>query len=876
MEHGTEPVLIGRRDETRHISGLLGAARTGTGGALVLRGEAGIGKSALLDFAGRDATGFRVVRCSGSRFESDLPFAALHQLCLSLLPHGAGLPDTQREAVQRALDDGSAPTGAFRTNTAVLSLVTTVARDRPLLILVDDAQWLDTVSARTLAFTARRLSAEPVVVLAAQRTPCRACGLDDLPAHVLTGLADEEARTLLPDGGDPRVLERLRAEARGNPLGLRQRLVAGGYAPADTATAPCRVERRYQERFTRASETAKLLLAVASADPTGSPALFWAAARRLGVGMPAAGAVLTGTGLAEVGARVLFCHPLARSACYRAADPRLRRIAHLALAAVTDPDLAPDRRAWHRAQACAGPDDEVAAELERVSPPAGGAGAAAFLERAATLTVDDDRRTDRVLRAAQAHLDAGDTGRAATLLAAVESAALHTEGQVRYDRLRARVAFTRNDGGDGPGLLLSAAERLAEQDPRRSRQYRLDAVEMSLMAGRSDAVTGRLLTGAPGDPQPDLLDVGRLLFGGEHHAAVPLLRDLLREDNRLYEQRPALSYLFTAVLWDPRASADGVGNVMRAARESGSPDTLRLGLSLGASHAAFTGDLTTANALTAREEALARAGGRPPALCHRLHVAAMAGRPRETSELVTRILDASDRTGYLAANAHWATAVTANARTAYPAAMAAAEQAVALGDPLLIGVALPELIEASVRTRRTDRATAALTDLARRTTASATATALGVTAYCRALTTDDEGQYREAVDLLSESLLLPYRGRAHLLYGEWLRRRGRLGESRGQLQAAHRIFTDTSMEAFAKRAATELTATGTAGRPAQPSTGLTSQEQRIAQLVAAGATTKEVATELFLSPRTVDAHLRSIFQKTGITSRRELRRRDGR
>ncbi|HWS32742.1 MAG TPA: LuxR family transcriptional regulator [Actinoplanes sp.] len=876
--HSATPPFVGRQDELQRITALLDGARSGRGDALVLLGETGIGKTALLDRAGHTATGFQVIRCTGSRSETDLPFAAIHQLCLPLMS-GSG-------ALRTVFTEAPAPADTLRIGLAVLALLTGAAREQPLLCLVDDAQWLDTASVRTLTFIARRLSCEPVVMLFAQRTPGPAGLLDDLASRRIAGLTDDEIDTLpaarRPIGDGP-VLQRLRAEARGNPSGLLQRPVAGGYAAADLTAEPCRAERGFQDRLDGLTGVATLLLTVASADPTGDPALFWAAARRLGFDMPAASTALAGTGLAEVGTRVLFCHPLARSAVYRAAEPALRRAAHRALAEVTDPATAPDRRVWHRAHAGTGPDETIAAELETVRTRGGTAATAAFLELAAAFSVDAGTRVDRTLRAARAHLDAGAPARASHLLTTVDSAGFSDDQHALFDQLRGRAAFTRRSGGDGPRLLLRAAERLAGRDTRRSRENLLDVLQMSLLTGRTDALTDRVLVAAPAGSDPDLLDAGRLLVDDEHGAAVPLLRDLLLEDGRLHAKRPVLEYVFAAALWDPVVSGAGVESVLRAGRESGQPDMVRLGLSLSASHHAFTGDLATAKALTAEEETLAAVDGRPPATCHRLHVAALTGRPGEARELFTQVLDATGGTGYLAANVHWGMAVVAAAQADYRTALAAAEQAVALGDPFLAGYSLPEIVEAAVRCGQPATAAAALTDLDRRTSASATATGLGITAYCRGLVTGDEEHYREAVDLLGASPLLPYRGRAHLLYGEWLRRRGRRRDSREQLTAAQAIFVDTTMEGFAGRTAAELKATGrttaelkaTGGTGRPPAADLTQREERIARLVATGATSKEVAVQLFLSPRTVDAHLRNIFRKTGIVSRRELRRRYG-
>ncbi|WP_049578774.1 AAA family ATPase [Streptomyces sp. SBT349] len=884
--------LVGRRDEIRRIDELTGAARAGRGGALVLRGEAGIGKSALLEHARRAASGFRVLRATGSQYETELPFAALHQLCVPVLGRLDGLPERHREALRVAFGLATGEPDLFRTGLASLQLLASAARDRPLMCAVDDAQWLDAASSRTLAFLARRVGSEPVAMAFAVRLPSAAGEWDELPGLVVEGLGDADARALLAARShatlDEQVRDRLLAEARGNPLALLELPRAGGFAPPDTSSVPHRIERGFRARLAGLPAGARLLLTVASADPTGDPGLLWPAARRLGLDVAATSAAATATGLVEFSTRVRFCHPLARSAVYRAAEAERRREAHRALAEVTDPVREADRRAWHRAQASTGPDEDVAAELERSASRARSRGgvvaAAAFIERAAALSLDGARRIERTLAAVQARLDAGGADAAAELLTTVEHAALDETQRAGLDLLRGQIAFVRHNDGNGPAFMLRAARRLAGLDPEWSRDRFLDALEMSLVVGRASGVMDMVLTEAgsagPAPGSPDVLDALVLLATDGHRAAVPLLRKVLDGgDSPMWTRRPALGIMLAGELWDPHLHATITEWLTRTGRASGSPLVLRLGLAQQASYAALTGDVGQALAAIAEEEAIADAAGVPPLLYPRLHLAAVRGRRREAFDLVrTATATATERgAGQLIANVHWAAAVLNNGLADYPAALAAARRATANGDLFLAGIALPELVEAAVRCGEPDAAAAALDALTERTATCGTATGLGVAAYARGLVTGVEDHYREAVERLATSPLLPYRARAHLLYGEWLRREGRRRDCRSQLRAAHELLSGAGIEAFARRAADELGATGERARARSGSTydQLTVQEVSIARLVATGATSNEVAARLFLSPRTIDAHLRNIFRKLGITSRRQLKDQPG-
>ncbi|MBB5850223.1 AAA family ATPase [Amycolatopsis umgeniensis] len=872
----TQPV--GRTTEISALEAVIADARKGNGGALVLRGEPGIGKSTLLAQARQDASDFRIVEASGSEFETELPFAALHQLCVPVLGYLGELSPRHREALQVAFGLATGTPDLFRIGLATLDLLSSAARSGPLLCVIDDAHWLDDASTRALTFLARRITSEPVAMIFAVRTP--AGGLDELPGLVVEGLSDADARKVLADGVsavDPRVRDRVVAEARGNPLALLELPKSGGFALPDTASLPNRIERGFAARLAGLPADARLLLTVASADPTGDPGLLWPAARQLGDGVVASADVAEASGLVDFSTRVRFCHPLARSAVYLAAAADDRRRAHQALASVTDPAADPDRRVWHLAQASTGPDDDLAAELARSASRAqargGVAAAAAFLERAAALSLDAGLRTEHTLGAARAKLDAGAADAAAGLLTTVETGPQDDLTRAKADLLRGRIAFARHTDGNGADFMLRAAHLLAGLDPEWSRECFLDALEVSLVVGRANGVMDKVVDearSAPPASSPDILDALVLLTAEGHQAAVPVLRRILA-DRPMWTRRPALATMIAAELWDIETHAEIVGRLMETGRETGSPHTLRLGLAQVASAAVITGDLGKAMSAIAEEEAIADALGVPSLRYPRLHLTAMRGRRAEGLALFDTT--AALGIGQLIANVHWTSAVLHNGLADYPAALAAARRATEPGDLFLAGIALPELIEAAVRCGERESAVAALDSLTERTAPSGTSWGLGVTAYARGLVTGAEADYREAVDRLDGSPTTPYRARAHLLFGEWLRREGRRRDAREHLRTAHELLSGMGMEAFARRAADELRATGEVARSRSGPGGeeLTLQQVHIARLVATGATSKEVAARLFLSPRTVDAHLRNIFRKLGITSRRQLR-----
>lgn len=882
--------LVGRHDEVSRLLAVVVAAGQGDGGVLVLRGEPGIGKSALLDHV-EHATpeGFQVIRASGSEFEGELPFAALHQLCVPVLAQLGTLSAPYRDSLMVAFGLADGAPDPFRVGLAALELLAAAASDRPMLCVVDDAHWLDAASARALTFLARRIAAEPIAMVFAARDQDVVRGLDELPGLTVGGLSDAQARALLAEEKtvtlDERVRDRLLAEARGNPLALIELPKAGGFALPTPSPVASRIERSFLARMADLPQEARMLLVLASADPTGDRGLLLAAAQRLTIDMTTASAAAEASGLVLFDTRARFCHPLARSAVYRDARPEQRQAAHRALADATDQDTAPDRRAWHRAQATTGPDERVAAELassaSRAQARGGVAAAAAFLVRAAALSLDPDKQTERTLAAARATLEAGGADAAADLLTSIDTETLADPQHAAVDLLRGRIAFVQGADGavSGPELILRAGQRLAASDPERSRECFVAALEMGLVVGRAAGVMDRVLDAArsapPASRGPDLLDALVLLHTEGHRAGVPALRRVLAGDpadvDAGWVRVPALATVLAGELWDLELHATVVDWLVRTGRDTGSPMIIRLGLSQAALSAVFTGDFGQAMAAIAEEEAIADAHGDQPQLYPRVHLAAMRGRRQEVLELFA---EATSRdTGQLIANVHWASAVLYNGLGEYRAALEAATRAVAGGDLFLTGIALFELVEAAVRCGEHAVARSALESLVERTEPAGTPFALGVAAGARALVSDAEDGHVEALEHLTGSPLVLHLAREHLRYGEWLRRAGRRRDAREHLRTAHEQLSEVGLEAFAGRAAGELRATGEVARSRAEHTydRLTMQEMHIARQVAAGATTKEVAANLFLSPRTIDAHLRNIFRKLDITSRRQLR-----
>jgi DNA-binding CsgD family transcriptional regulator len=905
-EGGRGVMLGGRGQQCSAVDGLLAGVRAGRSRVLVIRGEAGIGKTALLGYAADAAPDFQVARAEGVESEMELPFAALHQLCGRMLGRLGALPGPQREALGVAfgLRSGSAP-DRFLVGLAVLGLLSDVAAGQPLLCLVDDAQWLDQASAQVLAFVARRLDAESVALLFGTRDLAGDGDLAGLPGLALAGLPDADARVLLasvlPGRLDDRVRDRIIAESGGNPLallelpsGVTAADLAGGFGVAGEPPLSSRLEDGFRRRIAPLPATTRQLLLLAAAEPTGDPALLWQAAGGLGISAGAA-APAEADGLLTVGARVTFRHPLIRSAVYRSASPQDRQEVHRALAEATDPGTDPDRRAWHRAQAAAAPDEDVAAELERSSGRAqargGLAAAAAFLGRAAALTVEPARRAERALAAAQANYQAGAFDAALALLAAAEAGPLDELQRARTDLLRGQIAFASSRGSDAPPLLLKAARQFEPLDVRLARETYLEALSAALFAGRLALGGGvrevaQAARAAPPPPRPArapdlLLDGLAVLITDGYRAGVPLLKRAVSafrsEDISVREQ---VRWLWVAchaaiVVWDYETWLVLAARQVQLARDAGAVAVLPMALNSLAAALAWTGDF--AAALIAEAETLTEATESQLPPYSALALAALRGNEAEASKLIEANADGVTRRGegMGLANMQWAAAVLHNGLGRYEDALAAVQQAAVYPQELWSTLVLPELIEAAARSGKTAIAAEALQRLSETTRASGTEWALGTEARSRALLTDGEAAeslYREAIGQLGHSRLHVALARTLLLYGEWLRRQHRRLEAREQLRTAHELFTAFGMEAFAARAAGELRATGerVLKRTGDTRTQLTAREIQIARLAGDGLSNPEIAAQLFMSPRTVEYHLHKVFSKLAVSSRNQL------
>jgi DNA-binding CsgD family transcriptional regulator len=889
-------MLRGRERETQVLGELIARAREGQGGALVVRGEAGIGKTSLLEWTVESAAGFRVLQAAGAEFEMELAFAGLHALCAPLLDARDRLPGPQRVALDAAFGFGSADTpDPLRTGMAVLTLLSDAAEEAGIICVVDDAQWLDRASAQALAFAARRIGSDAVAMVFGVREPLAPRELVAMPDMVVGGLEDAESRALLtevlPVRLDKQVVERILAEARGNPLALRELAVngppgqlAGGFAVSLPASPDRDLFRR---RVDGLPADARLLLLVAAAEPLGDPLLLWNAAQRLGLPREAAEPAET-AGLVEIGSRVRFHHPLVRSSVYRSASAEDRRRVHAALAAVTERSD-PDRRAWHRAQAAHGPDEDVAAELVRSADRArargGMAAAAAFLRQAVELTPDASTRTERALVAAQALLGAGDPSAASDVVRIAESGVHDPLSAAHVDRLRGEITYVATRGAEGPELLRRAAQRLEPFDVRAARDTHLEALWTTLATGSLDdraveAAAAALAAAPAPDPPgvPDLmLDGLARVLAGERSAGTALLeRALAHAPTEMLGVPPQLISLACLEAWDVTAMVAILSHRVEKARADGEVTPLIQALGPLALAYLPQGRLRAAAALLDEAEALAAGVAMPPFL-PRVHLAALRGDAAGARAVFDEVVaDATARgEGLLVRYTAYCDAMLHNALGQY----AAAREVLARVPTLFAGLPQRELVEAAARTGERGIAAEAFGQLRECTQAAGTDWARGVEASCSALLVDGEeadAGHRDALEHLERSGCKTDECRARLLYGEWLRREGQRVDARAQLRAAHEGFAAMGANAFAERALQELRATGERARRRTPETidELTPQELHIARLVGEGATSKEVAAELFVSPRTVDAHLRNIFRKLNITSRRQLRGRE--
>jgi DNA-binding CsgD family transcriptional regulator len=904
-------MLRGRRAECGVLDELLEGVRDGRSAVLVVRGEPGVGKSALLDYAVASAPELRCARAAGVESEMELAFAGLHQLCGPMLDRLGRLPGPQRDALRIAfgLESGPAP-DRFLVGLAVLGLLSEAAGDRPLVCVVDDVQWLDRASVQVLAFAARRLLAEAVLVIFGAREP--GADLRGLPELMVEGLRHADARELLGSvirwPLDKRVADRIVAETRGNPLALLElprgrspAELAGGFGLPEVLPLPGRIRENFLGRAKSLPAPTRLLLAVAAADPTGDPALVRRAAGRLGLGVEvveqAEETELLDIG--GIGGQVVFRHPLMRSAAYRAISPGDRRKVHAALAEVTDAQTDPDRRAWHLAQAMSGPDEEVAAELERSAGRAqargGLAAAAAFLERSVMLTAEPGRRAERTLAAAQASTQAGAFDKALDLLAKADSGPLDEFSSARMDLLRGQIAFASGLGTDASPLLLKAAKRLESLNPEMARETYMSAWMAALFAGRfagagdlaevSQAARALPRPARPPDLGDLILDSLALLVTEGPAAAAPALQraasafasaDISVEEGIRWGW---LGQAAASALWDDVRWRAILVRQVQLARDTGALDQLPIDLGSLGTDAAWRGDFAAAAALIAETAAVCTATGARSAPFAAMLMASLRGDHGEAVPLIEATIAeaAASGQGIAATYAHWAAAILNNGLGHYADALAAAQYASQETPALYMSMwALPELVEAATRCGNSQLAAHALERLAETTRPGGTDFGLGIEARSRALVSEGsaaEKLYREAIDRLGRTRLRPELARAHLLYGEWLRRAGRRTDAREHLREAYEMLTAMGVEGFAERARRELLATGETVRKRRVETtgDLTAQEAQIARLARDGLSNPEISTQLFLSPRTVEWHLRKVFAKLGISSRRQLR-----
>lgn len=897
------PQLRGRIDERATLDGVLVDVRAQKSRVVVLRGEAGVGKTALLEHLASTASGFRIARAAGAESDMELAFAGVHQLCAPMLDRLDDLPDPQRDALRTALGLSSGPPAdRFLVGLAVLSLVSHVADDRPLLCIIDDAHWLDQASAQVLAFVARRLLAEAVAMVFALRDDHERTAFYGLPDLGIAGLNDEDARALLaqavPGRLDERVRDRIIAETRGNPLALLElprgwtaARMAGGFVLPDERPLTSRLEQSFARRVRALPPETQQLLVIASAEPTGDATLLWRAADRLEIGVDAA-IPAEREELIEISTLVRFRHPLVRSSVYRSAATADRVAAHRALADVTDVVADPDRRAWHRASASTGPDEAVAAELEtsatRAQARGGLAAAASMLQRAAELTPDPAQRVTRGIVAVRALLDAGAPEAANVLITRAEGGPVTAIQNAQLQRARAQSVFALNRGSDATPLLLQAATDLLPHDPELARETCLEAFASAMFAGdvANDDALRKVSRSMPVALEPirpnDLLLDGlvKRTVDGFAVGASPL-RDAVsayRLDdggdvtvNRwLWLACRIAADLFDHDTWDVLTS-----RAVRLARDAGALSVLPLAASYRAGVHMHAGEYALASNLMDESESISTSTGSAPLIATMPMLFAYRG---DESDAI-RWIQAAERDattrgqGMALSMIGCAHAVLLNGLGRYDEALRAAERACARDELSLFALALVELVEAGVRCGRPDDAAEGLRRLTERTRASGTDWALGLEARSRALLADDPAaHYEEAVERLGRTRLAPHRARAQLVFGEWLRRENRRTEAREQLRAAYDTFAHIGAQAFAERARRELAATGETVRSRSVDTvhHLTAREDQIARLAASGRTNPEIGSELFISARTVEYHLAKVFTKLGIASRREL------
>jgi len=906
--------LVGRRDECEALDRLVADVLAGASRVLVLSGEPGVGKSALLrclsdrvaSEAGRGG-GWGVVSAVGAESEMELAYSGLHQLCAPLLDRLDELPPPQRDALATVFGLSAGPSpDRFLVGLATLTLLAQAAEERPLACVIDDAQWLDHASAQIIGFVARRLLAERVALVYAARTGTETGVLAGLPTLPVGGLRDDDARRLLLDAVhgplDTAIVDQIIAESHGNPLALLELPRtwtaaghAGGYALPGSRPVAGKIEHSFAQRLELLPPDTRLLVLAAAAEPLGDLMLLRRAADVLGLEMDAA-TPAADAGLLQVRVRVEFTHPLARSTAYRTASADDRHRVHGALAQATDARRDPDRRAWHRARAAAGPDEEVADELERsaerAQARAGLAASAAFLTRATELTPLPAARTRRALAAASASVQAGAFDAAGTLLTIARVGPVDELQRAQADLISAQMAFASSRGNDATLLLLAAAQRLQPLDLGLTRQTYLDAFSAAQFAARLNdgvgiAEVARAARSAP-RPAGDEATPGDVLLDAfvtlteDYAAAVPAGRNALARLRS--DTNPAgetLRWLWQGCvlaleLWDDESAYVLSERHLQVARKTGALSELPLALGSHTPILVFCGEIAAAASLAGEARSVLQAAGIAEAPYGALILYAWQGQAREARDLIeaTRREATSRGEGVGVAICEYSHAVLCNGLGEYDEALTAARGACA--DPTEMVAhnwSLAELIESAARAGMPDLAADALDRLTRKAQACRTDWALGIEARSRALlSTNAEPRFRDAIEHLGRARVRAELARAHLLYGEWLRRENRRTDARTELTLAYDMFTAMKMEGFAERTRRELLATGATvrRRTVESPDQLTPQETLIARLASDGLSNAEIAAQLFISARTVEWHLRKVFAKLGVSSRGEL------
>jgi DNA-binding CsgD family transcriptional regulator len=903
--------LLGRRTECEALDQLLTDVMAGTSRVTVLRGDAGVGKSALLGYVSHRVGGWQVATAGGVESEMELAYSSLHQLCAPMLDHLDRLPVPQREALSTVfgLGVGAVP-DRFLVGLATLSLLAEIAEQQPLICVVDDAQWLDQASAQILAFVARRLLAERIALVCAARRGSGddvLAGLPELPIH---GLNNSDARALLLDNVygplDAGVCDQIVTESHGNPLALLEfprswnaAEFAGGFGfPANHPhTVVSKIEQSYARRLHLLSADTQLFVLAAAAEPLGDPLLLRRAAETLGLGMVAANLAVD-SGLLKVGRRVEFAHPLVRSAAYRSATAEDRRHVHQALVDATDAEVDPDRHAWHRARATPGPDEGVAAELEdsagRAQDRGGVAAAAAFLTQATELTPDPKRRVQRSLDAAFANVLAGTFDTARILIMTASDGPTDETQRVRLDLLRAQLAFASSRGTEATPLLLAAARRLESLDVNLARETYLDTFSAALFGARLNQSVGvrHVAEAARAVPRQtdheptvaDLLLDGLVALTDEYATGIPICRDALEKlSGEGVSPTERLRWLWQGCvvaleLWDDETAYLLSHHSVDIARKTGTLSELALALSAHTPVLVFCGELSAAALTVSESQSVQEATGITSAPYGALILDAWRGQGKETRELIELTMREvrARGEGIGIAICEYARAVLCNGLGRYDEALRGARSASEYLEVVAENWGLSELIEPATRTGRADLAQDAMNRLARKAQATGTDWALGIEARSRALLSrgaNAEDAFRDAIERLSRTRVQAELARTHLLYGEWLRRANRRIDARGQLNVAHEMFNTMGMKSFALRTQRELIATGATVRKRNVETrvDLTAQEAQIARLARDGLSNPEIGTQLFLSARTVEWHLGKVFTKLDISSRKQLR-----